>query len=35
MGLASQVQQIATEHPEKIAYHFMGKDTTYAEFDNQ
>ncbi|MFJ5772033.1 fatty acid--CoA ligase family protein [Psychrobacillus sp. NPDC093180] len=33
MGLASQVQQIASMHPEKIAYHFMGKDTTYAEFD--
>ncbi|TQR06325.1 fatty acid--CoA ligase family protein [Psychrobacillus soli] len=33
MGLALQVQQIASVHPEKIAYHFMGKDTTYAQFD--
>ena len=33
MSLASQVQQIASKHPEKIAYHFMGKDTTYAQFD--
>ncbi|SES19406.1 fatty acid--CoA ligase family protein [Psychrobacillus sp. OK032] len=33
MGLASQVQQIASMHPEKIAYHFMGKDTSFAEFD--
>ncbi|MFF2755230.1 fatty acid--CoA ligase family protein [Psychrobacillus sp. NPDC058041] len=32
MSLVSRVQQIATQHPEKVAYHFMGKDTTYAEF---
>ncbi len=33
MNLVSTVQQTAVEQPEKIAYHFMGKDTTYAEFD--
>ncbi|GGA47945.1 fatty acid--CoA ligase family protein [Psychrobacillus lasiicapitis] len=33
MSLASKVQQIASMHPEKIAYHFIGKDTTYSEFD--
>lgn len=32
MSLVSRVQQIAIQHPEKVAYHFMGKDTTYAEF---
>lgn len=32
MSLVLKVQQIASEHPEKIAYHFMGKDTSYAEF---
>lgn len=32
MNLVSSVQQIALEHPGKIAYHFMGKDTTYGEF---
>ncbi|MDF2065193.1 fatty acid--CoA ligase family protein [Bacillus sp. Cr_A10] len=34
MSLVSRVQQIATQHPEKIAYHFMGSDTTYAEFEH-
>ena len=34
MSLVSRVQQIASEHPEKIAYNFMGKDTTYAEFEH-
>lgn len=33
MSLALQVQQIASKHPDKIAYHFMGKDTTYAQFE--
>ena len=33
LNLVSSVQQIALEHPEKIAYHFMGKDTTYGEFE--
>ncbi|TQR19025.1 fatty acid--CoA ligase family protein [Psychrobacillus vulpis] len=33
MSLVSRVQQIAREHPEKVAYHFMGKDTSYAEFE--
>lgn len=33
MSLVSRVQQIALEHPEKIAYHFMGKNITYAEFE--
>lgn len=33
MSLVSHVQQIAIQHPEKVAYHFMGKDTTYAEFE--
>ncbi|MET0961090.1 MAG: AMP-binding protein, partial [Psychrobacillus psychrotolerans] len=33
MSLVSRVQQIASEHPEKIAYNFMGKETTYAEFE--
>lgn len=33
MSLVSRVQQIAQEHPEKIAYHFMGKNITYAEFE--
>nr|WP_264158154.1 fatty acid--CoA ligase family protein [Psychrobacillus glaciei] len=32
MSLVSHVQQIATQYPEKVAYHFMGRDTTYAEF---
>ncbi|WP_172369925.1 fatty acid--CoA ligase family protein [Sporosarcina jiandibaonis] len=33
MNLVSQVQKTAATQPEKIAYHFMGKDTSYAEFD--
>lgn len=33
MNLVSNVRETAHEQPEKIAYHFMGKDTTYAEFD--
>lgn len=33
MNLVSRVHQQATEQPEKVAYHFMGKDTTYGEFE--
>ncbi|EFI67760.1 fatty acid--CoA ligase family protein [Lysinibacillus sp. HST-98] len=34
MNLVSRVRQQATEQPEKVAYHFMGKDTTYGEFEH-
>ncbi|WP_213423871.1 fatty acid--CoA ligase family protein [Bhargavaea massiliensis] len=33
MNLVKRVHHTALEEPQKIAYHFMGKDTTYAEFD--
>lgn len=33
MNLVSCVRQQAVEKPEKVALHFMGKDTTYAEFE--
>ena len=33
MNLVSRVHEMATSQPEKTAYHFMGKDTSYAEFD--
>lgn len=33
MNLVSTVRETALKQPEKIAYHFMGKDTSYAEFD--
>lgn len=33
LNLVSQVHHIALQQPTKNAYHFMGKDTTYAEFD--
>lgn len=33
MNLVSCVRQQAVEKPEKVAYRFMGKDTTYAEFE--
>lgn len=33
MNLVSSVQETAVTQPEKIAYHFMGQDTSYAEFD--
>ncbi|QUW21635.1 fatty acid--CoA ligase family protein [Sporosarcina sp. Marseille-Q4063] len=33
MNLVSRVHETATTQPEKIAYHFMGQDTSYAEFD--
>ena len=31
MNLVSHVHETAMTQPEKIAYHFMGKDTSYAE----
>ncbi|WP_332648597.1 fatty acid--CoA ligase family protein [Lysinibacillus sp. 54212] len=33
MNLVEKVRQQAFEQPEKTAYHFMGKDTSYAEFE--
>lgn len=33
MNLVSIVRETAQTQPEKIAYHFMGEDTSYAEFD--
>lgn len=33
LNLVSCVRQQAVEQPEKVAYHFMGKDTTYGEFE--
>ena len=33
MNLVSRVHETAMTQPEKTAYHFMGKDTSYAEFD--
>lgn len=33
MNLVSSVRQQAVQQPDKIAYHFMGKDTTYGEFE--
>ena len=33
LNLVEKVQQQAFEQPEKIAYHFMGKDTSYGEFE--
>ena len=33
MNLVSHVHEMATSQPEKTAYHFMGKDISYAEFD--
>lgn len=33
MNLVSCVRQQAVEQPEKVAYHFMGKDTSYGEFE--
>ncbi|WP_301108995.1 fatty acid--CoA ligase family protein [Sporosarcina sp.] len=35
MNLVTSVHQTAQTKPAKVAYHFMGKDTTYAEFDMQ
>ncbi|MEK5233199.1 fatty acid--CoA ligase family protein [Lysinibacillus sp. FSL K6-0232] len=34
MNLVSCVRQQAIEQPEKVAYHFMGKNTTYGEFEH-
>ena len=33
MNLVSHVHETAMTQPDKAAYHFMGKDTSYAEFD--
>ncbi|MBB4823598.1 long-chain acyl-CoA synthetase [Sporosarcina luteola] len=33
MNLVSRVYETAKWQPDKTAYHFMGKDTSYAEFD--
>ncbi|MET1014810.1 MAG: fatty acid--CoA ligase family protein [Paenisporosarcina sp.] len=33
MNLVQRVRETSLEHPTKTAYHFMGKDTSYAEFD--
>ena len=33
MNLVTRVHETAITQPGKIAYHFMGKDTSYAEFD--
>lgn len=33
MNLVTSVHDIASQEPHKTAYHFMGKDTAYAEFD--
>ena len=33
LNLVEQISQRAFEQPEKIAYHFMGKDTSYGEFE--
>lgn len=33
MNLVSKVHDTALQQPDKVAYHFMGKDTTYSEFD--
>ena len=35
LNLVEQVRQQAFKQPEKIAYHFMGKDTSYGEFEFQ
>ena len=38
MGVLNLVEQVRTQafkQPHKIAYHFMGKDTSYGEFDFQ
>src|SRR5699024_8060860 len=35
MNLVSTVHETALKQPEKVAYHFMGKDTTYKQFDTQ
>ena len=33
MNLVSCVRRQAVEQPDKVAYHFMGKDTSYGEFE--
>ncbi len=34
MNLVSEVYRTSTEQADKVAYHFMGKDTTYKEFED-
>lgn len=33
LNLVEKVRQQALEQPEKTAYHFMGKNTSYSEFE--
>ena len=33
MNLVSCVRETALEQPNKTAFHFMGSDTSYADFD--
>ena len=33
MNIASLLQETSTKQPNKIAYHFLGQDTSYEEFD--
>jgi len=35
LNLVEHVRQIANNTPEKIAYHYVGQDTTYAEFERK
>ncbi|CAM5208848.1 Long-chain acyl-CoA synthetase OS=Ureibacillus acetophenoni OX=614649 GN=SAMN05877842_10781 PE=4 SV=1 [Ureibacillus acetophenoni] len=35
MNLVDHVRQYAIDNPEKTAYHFLGQDTTYAEFERK
>lgn len=35
MKLVEHVRQFAIDNPEKTAYHFLGQDTTYAEFERK
>ncbi|SOC16957.1 long-chain acyl-CoA synthetase [Ureibacillus xyleni] len=35
MNLVEKVRQTAIEQPDKVAYHFLGRDTSYGEFEQQ
>jgi len=35
LNLVEHVRQYAIDNPEKTAYHFLGQDTTYAEFERK
>ncbi|MEL4026081.1 fatty acid--CoA ligase family protein [Lysinibacillus endophyticus] len=35
MNLVERVRQTAIEQPGKVAYHFLGRDTSYGEFEQQ